>query len=372
MLHWFSARQIKTMNHFSKDTKTAIEAKEEAQRIAFGPVIFQAAQAMRKTGLLQVIRDAGKAGITIAAAAEKARLPVYGARVLMEASLGMGVCTIVEDKYAITKTGFFLLYDDLTIANIDFVDDVCYNGLAYLKESIDTGKPVGLKVFGNWSTIYEGLSSLPAQVQKSWFAFDHHFSDGSFPIVRKYVLEMGLKKMIDIGGNTGKWAISCVQESPHLQITLMDLPGQLRMAEQQVTKLGLADRIHFHPVNILNENEAFPPGHDAIWMSQFLDCFSEEEITSILKRCYKALDANGYLLILENFWDCQKFAAAAFSIQMTSLYFTALANGNSQLYDSAVFKKAVFAAGFSIEKQIDYIGEAGHTLLVCRKAISDN
>ena len=53
------------MNHFSKDTKTAIEAKEEAQKIAFGPVIFQAAQSMRKTGLLKVIRDAGKLGITI-------------------------------------------------------------------------------------------------------------------------------------------------------------------------------------------------------------------------------------------------------------------------------------------------------------------
>ena len=356
------------MNHFSKDTKTAIEAKEEAQKIAFGPVIFQAAQSMRKIGLLKVIRDAGKLGITISDAAVKSGISEYGARVLMEASLGMGVCTLNDGRYAITKTGFFLLYDDLTIANIDFIDDVCYNGLGYLQESIETGKPAGLKVFGDWTTIYEGLSSLPPQVQKSWFAFDHHFSDGSFPLVLAHVLSLGLKKLIDIGGNTGKWAISCVQNSPDIEVTMMDLPGQLRMAEKKVTEMGLADRIHFHPVNILDEKEQFPTGHDAIWMSQFLDCFSEAEITSILKRCYAALDEDGYLLILENFWDCQKFAIAAFSIQMTSLYFTALANGNSQLYDSVVFKKAVFAAGFSIENQIDYIGEAGHTLLVCRKA----
>ncbi|MBZ5858861.1 methyltransferase [Flavihumibacter profundi] len=356
------------MNHFSKDTKTAIEAKEEAQRIAFGPVIFQAAQAMRKNGLLLTIRNAGKEGITIADAAQKTGLSVYGARVLMEAALGMGVCTLNDGKYAITKTGFFLLYDDLTIANIDFVDDVCYNGLAYLEESIATGKPEGLKVFGNWPTIYEGLSSLPEQVQKSWFAFDHHFSDGSFPVVLKYVLALDIKKLIDIGGNTGKWAISCVQQSPGIEVTIMDLPGQLAMAEKRIREMGYADRIHFHPVNILDEQEQFPKGHDAIWMSQFLDCFSETEITSILKRCYAALEDTGYLLILENFWDCQKHAAAAFSIQMTSLYFTALANGNSQLYDSELFKKSVFDAGFTIEKQIDYIGEAGHTLLICRKA----
>jgi hypothetical protein len=371
MLPLYSVKTIKhyhsNMNHFSKDTKTAAEAKEEAQRIAFGPVAFQAAQAMRKNGLLQIIRDAGKSGITIEEAASKAGLSVYGARVLMEAALGMGVCTVNEDRYCITKTGFFLLYDDLTIANINFVDDVCYNGLAYLGESIEKGKPVGLKVFGEWPTIYEGLSSLPEKVQESWFAFDHHYSDGSFPIVIRHVLDLGVKNLIDIGGNTGKWAITCVKKSPDIHITMMDLPGQLTMARKKITDLGLTDRISFHPVNILDEKQAFPIGHDAIWMSQFLDCFSESEITSIVKRCYDALDENGYLLILENFWDCQQFAAAAFTIQMTSLYFTALANGNSQMYNSGVFTKCVLDAGFRIEKQIDHIGEGGHSLMICRK-----
>lgn len=356
------------MNHFSKDKLNSLEAKEAAQKIAFGPIMFQAAQAMRNNGLLMEIRNAGKLGITVAAAATKTGLSVYGARVLMEAGLGMGVFTIDdEEKYRITKTGFFLLFDELTSANINFVDDVCYNGLAYLEESIDKGKPEGLKVFGQWDTIYEGLSSLPAKVQKSWFTFDHHYSDGSFPIVIKHVFDLGIRNMIDIGGNTGKWAMACVNYDPQVQVTMMDLPGQLRMAEKRIREQGLEDRIHFHPVNILDENEAFPKGHDSVWMSQFLDCFSEAEITSIVRRCYNALDNEGYLLILENFWDCQQYAVAALTIQMTSLYFTALANGNSQMYDSKVFKTAVEAGGFMIEKQIDHIGEAGHTLLVCRR-----
>ncbi|KIC95148.1 methyltransferase [Flavihumibacter solisilvae] len=355
------------MNHFSKDTRTAVEAKEEAQRIAFGPVMFQAAQAMRKNGLLMILRNAGKAGITVEDAAEKAGLSVYGARVLLEAGLGMGVCIINEEKYTLTKTGFFLLADPLTAVNMDFIDDVCYDGLASLEESVATGKPVGLKVFGEWPTIYEGLSKLPENIQRSWFAFDHYYSDGSFPLVRKHVFDLGVRKMIDIGGNTGKWAISAVTNNPDLHITMMDLPGQLAVAQKKIADLGLGERINFHPVNILDEKEQFPKGHDAIWMSQFLDCFSEEEITSILRRCYDALDETGYLLIMENFWDCQKFAAAAFTLQMTSLYFTALANGNSQLYHSEVFKKCVYAAGFKIENQIDHIGEAGHTLLICRK-----
>ena len=77
-----------------------------------------------------------------------------------------------------------------------------------LDKSIETGKPVGLKEFGEWDTIYEGLSSLPTQVQKSWFAFDHFFSDLAFPPALSKVYNGSIKKILDIGGNTGKWAIA--------------------------------------------------------------------------------------------------------------------------------------------------------------------
>ena len=53
-------------------------------------------------------------------------------------------------------------------------------GLFYLDEALREGKPAGLKVFGEWPTIYEALSSLPEQVKKSWFGFDHFNSDNSF------------------------------------------------------------------------------------------------------------------------------------------------------------------------------------------------
>ena len=117
---------------------------------------------------------------------------------------------------------------------------------------------------------------------------------------------------------------------------------------------------------MLNENQKLPKGYDAIWMSQFLDCFSEKEITSILNKCYEAINDNGYIFILEPFWDRQRFEAAAFSLQQTSLYFTAIANGNSQMYHSEVFLKCVAAANFEVVEQIDQIG-VSQSLLKCKK-----
>jgi ubiquinone/menaquinone biosynthesis C-methylase UbiE len=354
------------MEFFTKDKKSAFEAKEAAQWIAFGPVIFQSARVLRNSGILEFIEQSGKTGVTIEAISEQVKLSVYGVRVLLESGLSLGLVLCNDKKYTLGKTGYFILHDSLTKANMDFVHDVNYKGLFDLDKSIETGKPVGLKEFGEWDTIYEGLSQLPAHVQKSWFSFDHYFSDDAFPLVLPKIYKDGIKNILDIGGNTGKWAIASTKYRDDIHVTIMDLPGQLNVAKAKITQLGLEERVSFQPVNILDETVAFPKGFDAIWMSQFLDCFSEDEIVSILERCFEALDENGFVFILEPFWDKQRFEVAAFCLQQTSLYFTALANGNSQMYSAETFLACIKRAGFEIVEQEDNIG-LSQTLLKCRK-----
>lgn len=354
------------MNFFSKDKHSAFDAKGVAQWIAFGPVIFQAARVLRNTGILKELEESGANGLTIEEIAEKVKLSIYGVRVLLESGLGTSMILVNEKKYTLGKVGHFILNDPLTKTNMDFVHDVNYKGFFYLDESIATGKPAGLKEFGEWTTVYEALSSLPEHVQKSWFGFDHYFSDDAFPRVLPKVYNSGIKKILDIGGNTGKWAIASSKHAADIHITIMDLPGQLNVAKKKIEELGLNNRVSFLPVNILDEKVQFPKGFDAIWMSQFLDCFSETEIVSILKRCYDALDENGQVIILEPFWDRQKFEIAAFCLQQTSLYFTAVANGNSQMYSAETFLKCIDDAGFDIVEQIDHIG-LSQTLLKCKK-----
>jgi hypothetical protein len=265
-----------------------------------------------------------------------------------------------------TKTGYYILQDEMTRANMDFMQDICYRGLFELKESIVNGKPEGLKTLGPWPTLYEGLSKLKPKEQKSWFAFDHFYSSDSFPLVLPHVFENHPRKILDIGGNTGKWALKCAAYDKDVQITIADLPGQLAMAEANISKAGYSDRVKYYPINILDESAKVPRGHDVIWMSQFLDCFSESEIISILKRCNEALDDNGQVYILEPFWDRQKFRVSAFCLQMTSLYFTNIANGNSQMYHSGLFSELVEKAGLKVTRCIDNIG-VSHTMMVCEK-----
>jgi SAM-dependent methyltransferase len=359
------------MKFYKRDHKTALEAKGLAQWIAFGPVIFQVARVMRNSGILRILLEKGSEGLNLEEIREQVRLPLYGVRVLMESALGIGLVVVNEEKYTITKTGTYIHNDPLTNVNMNFIHDVCYQGLFALDKSIETGKPEGLRVFGDWNTIYEGLSSLPAPVQKSWFAFDHFFSDLAFPPALSKVYTGGIKKILDIGGNTGKWAIASARFARDIEITIMDLPGQLQVARENVKQAGLSDRIHFYPANLLDDQTPFPKGFDAIWMSQFLDCFSEAEIVSILKRCYDSVTDDQQVLILEAFWDHQRFETAAFCLQQTSIYFTALANGNSQMYHSEVFIRCIEESGFVVDERIDDIG-LSHTLLKCKKSKNTN
>jgi hypothetical protein len=175
-----------SMHNYTRDKIRAVDAKFEAQKIAFAPLTFQAMRALLELGILRKISDAGDAGLTREETAEQAGVSLYGVGVLAEIALGMNVLKFRpgdgEERFVLGKTGWFLLEDNMTRANFNFTNDICYQGAYNLTESVRAGKPRGLPVFGeNWNTIYEALSSLPDAAKKSWFEFDHFYSDIAFP-----------------------------------------------------------------------------------------------------------------------------------------------------------------------------------------------
>jgi hypothetical protein len=360
---------VENTENYNRDSSRAIDAIRLANWIAFAPVVFQASKALKNLKILDLIEKEKDKGLPLTDIALGTGLPEYGARVLCEAGLAIGLLYCRNERFFLTKTAHFFMHNSFTVANTDFVNDVCYNGMFYLEESVRTGKPEGLKTFGSWKTVYEGLSQLPENVRTSWFAFDHYYSDVSFDQCLEHVFEMHPKRILDIGGNTGKFAFKCLQYNPEVHVAIADLPGQLEMAKHNAAEKNLLPRMTFVETNLLDENNSLPKGYGAVWLSQFLDCFSEDEIVSILKRCAKTMDENTRIFILEPFWDRQRFETSAFCLIMTSLYFTAIANGNSRMYTSGIFYELIEKAGLSVEKSIDNIG-VGHSLLKCKLKLS--
>ncbi len=350
-----------------KKELSALDAKFEAQKIAFGPLYFQAVMAMTELGILELIGK-HRNGITITELCEKSGVSEYGVEILLEAAETIDVVRRNENGlYNITKIGFYLLKDEMTRVNLNYMKYVCYNGANFMKESVVEGKPLGLKTLGNWPTLYEGLSQFPDKVKEAWFDFDHYYSDDAFPYALEIVFREKPARIFDVGGNTGKWAIACCNHDPDVNVTILDLPGQLNVARENAEKNGYSERIDFYQINLLDPSQKIPEGADAIWMSQFLDCFSKAEILQILKNAYQAAGPGTWLYIMEPFFDNQRYEAAKYSLVATSLYFTIMANGNSKMYSVEVMEDLVREAGFSVEEVFPLIGDSYHTILKCRK-----
>lgn len=353
---------------YTHETMNAREAQRLAEFIAFGPVVFQTARIMLKWGIMDMLRDS-QGGLTVDEVAEKAGISTYASKCLLEASLCIGIVLVNpdNDRFTVSKTGWFLINDPATRVNIDFNHDVNYRGWFDLDKSLAEGKPVGLKTLGDWPTVYEGLSSLDKQVQDSWFGFDHFYSDSSFDQALEIVFANKPKTLLDVGGNTGRWALRCVAHDKDVNVTILDLPQQIGLMKENVMGHEGAERIDGLGANLLDESTEMPSARkfEAIWMSQFLDCFSEEQIVSILKRASKVMDADSRLYIMETLWDRQRYEPAALCLTLTSLYFTAIANGNSKMYHSEDMIRLVNEAGLEIETIHDYLGQ-GHSIMVCK------
>ena len=342
-----------------------LQARMEAQKIAFGPVVFQCLRSAWKSGLLAQIEQSGEAGASVEElAADCSVYSPYAISVLLETALSAGALRREDGRYRLTRVGDNVLHDTLTQINIDYIHDVCYQGLFELDECLRQEKPLGLKNLGDWATIYEGLSALPEPARSSWFRFDHYYSDSAFAEALPYVLARRPQRLMDIGANTGKWAKRCLEFDADVHMHLVDLPEQIGVARANLQ--AHAGRVDYFEADMLDAATAFPAGQDAIWMSQFLSCFSAETMASILRRVAASLNDDGHVFILDTFWDRQRFDIAAYCIINTSPYFTAMANGVSKMYRSQEYIELAAAAGLRLVDIRDGVG-LSHSLLTFAK-----
>ena len=355
------------MHNFFKnnDTKTALEAQYEAQKIAFAPIIFQVARSMRDLGILEILYKNDENGISLDDISKAAGISKYGIQTLLETSLSADIVKEIDNKYFITKTGYFLLKDEMTRINMDYNHYVNYEGLFYLDDAIVDQEASGLKVFGDWETIYPALSSLPTKVKESWFTFDHYYSDTAFNEAIDILLKDKPKKILDIGGNTGKFSIQLAKNSIDTHVTILDLPQQIKLAQENIAQQNVEEKVDFIGQNVLDHSQSIPGGYDIIWMSQFLDCFKEDDIVALLKRIKTSMKSGSKIYIMEPLWDKQRFETSAYCIINTSPYFTAMANGYSKMFNSKDMTDYIEKAGLEVIEEIDNIGIC-QSIIVCK------
>lgn len=348
------------MKYERKNRKhNTVKTLTEAQKIAFAPLTFQTVSAMLKFGILEALVDRE---CSINELVEMTKLSDYAIQVMMEvAEVSEIVQKTDENKYFATQLGKVFLYDEMTRVNFNFVNDVCYLGASELANSLKNAKPEGLNKFIQKSdTIYPLLPKLPDDMKKSWYEFDNFYSDNCFEEIYEIIKNNNPVEYFDIGGNTGKFERVCLKNNS--KVTMLDLKENIETVKNEPELKGC----NFIAVDVLKD-KTLPKMTGAVLMSQFLDCFSKEQIVDILEKVKASTSVGTKIYILEPFIDNQAFVGAKYALVHTSLYFTCMANGNSKMYSLEAMKNFVEKAGLKVSNIYNNIGKHDYTLLECEK-----
>ena len=125
------------------------------------------------------------------------------------------------------------------------------------------------------------------------------------------------KRLLDLGGGPGTYAIHFCLANPELFAEIYDLPTTGKFAEATVNRFGLSDRITFVPGDY--NADTIPTGFDTAWLSHVLHIEGPVTCRKLLKKTVAALDTGGLLLVQEFILNDEKNGPefpALFSLNM--------------------------------------------------------
>ena len=127
----------------------------------------------------------------------------------------------------------------------------------------------------------------------------------------------GRRRLLDLGGGPGTYAIHFCQQNPQLQATIFDLPTTQPFAEATLQRFTMADRIDFVAGDFLAG--PLPDGFDVAWLSHILHGEGPNGCSKLLANTVDALEPGGLLLVQEFILDENRDAPlfpALFSLNM--------------------------------------------------------
>ena len=127
----------------------------------------------------------------------------------------------------------------------------------------------------------------------------------------------GRRRLLDLGGGPGTWAVQFALANPGLHATIFDLPTTRPFAERIVGEAGLADRVAFVSGDFTEDE--LPRGFDVAWLSHILHGEGPESCRAIIGKAAGALEPGGLILVHEFILDDSRTSpvfSALFSLNM--------------------------------------------------------
>ena len=216
-----------------------------------------------------------------------------GVRLLLNALVGLGIYEKESETYRMTADLRRLFAHHPGLADDLIHHDHLYNVWGRLEEGIRTGRSV--------PPPEEETRRYPASLATFLKAMRAHAGTLAGDLVSVVPWE-GIKRLLDIGGGGGGFALALARRFPQIKITLADLPDAVTLTKGMLAAEPEMDRITFHPCNAYTD--PLPPGpFDRIIISHLLHIYPNDDNRVLVAKAAGRLARGGDLLLLDYFLD---------------------------------------------------------------------
>ncbi len=255
-----------------------------------------------------------------------------GLGMLLDALTAMDLLTKSADSYASTPFAaeFLATTSPQYLGHIILHHHHLMAGWASLDEAVRRGAPLGERV----------SHADDAAARES---FEMGMFNLAMQIAPKIVGQIdlaGRRRLLDLGGGPGTYAIHFCQRNPALTAVVYDLPTTRPFAEKTIARFGLADRIAFKDGDFIEKG--IEGRYDVAWLSHILHGEGPAGCAVVLEKTVAALEPGGLVLVQEFILDDTRdrpLFPALFSLNML------IGTPAGQAYSEGELRTMLAAAG---------------------------
>jgi len=233
---------------------------------------------------------------------------------------------------------------------IAMFDERLYKRWDNLSEALETNKPIGEEHGEDIESIFDKAKSYQEveQLQKFTHAM-HGVSIAPAMALSKNVDFSDHKKMMDIGGGSGVYAIEVVANSPNnMSAVVLDSKPVCEVADGYIKKYNLQNKVHTMTFDFFNDQ--LPNDCDVAFLSHIIHIFDKDKNITLLKKIHESLtNENGMIIISEWLLNDEKTGPISSALMGLTMI---VENSGGRGYSYSEISQMLTEAGFkNIEKR---------------------
>lgn len=264
------------------------------ERIFQTLLAYQASAALKGAIDLELFTALAEGATTVATLAARCHASERGVRILCDYLATIGFLTKDGEQYGLAPDAAVFL-DKHSPAYFGSVSH--FLNSAYMTDAFqDIAETVR-----RGTTLLGGAGSMEPE-HPMWVEFARAMIPMMYPAAEEIAQLVGVSpgakcRVLDIAAGHGIFGVVLAKHNPNAEITALDWPSVLTVAQENAQQFGVADRFHTLPGSAFEVD--YGTGYDLVLFTNFFHHFDKPTCEMLMKKALAALNEGGRAVTLE-------------------------------------------------------------------------